>query len=195
MPVLVALGILTHLTVFIRLNPIAQGPSLALAVLTAPFLLFVARYNLTGLGKLDAAITTTIWYTSYMSGVLLSILFYRAFFHRLRHFPGPLFARLSQWNHVWHIKDKVNHYKRLDELHKQYGEFVRIGPNTLSIADPTIVGLAHAHSTKFEKTDWYNIGKPVTSLHQMTDHSVHDMRRKHGWDKVSTSLTRYYAVD
>ncbi len=39
----------------------------------------------------------------------------------------------------------------LIDLHRQYGSVVRIGPNTLSLADPELVPLIHGVKTEFPK--------------------------------------------
>jgi cytochrome P450 family 628 len=46
--------------------------------------------------------------------------------------------------------------------------------------------------------DWaqgYDIGQPMTTLHQMRDRALHDKRRRHGWDMAFTtkSLRAYDA--
>ena len=184
LPVLFVLGILSHLAVFIRIKPMVQGPAVALAFLIAPSIIFVTLRYLTITGLYSAATATTIWYGSYIAGVLVSMLAYRTFFHRLRHYPGSRLASLTQFHHVWNTKDRIDHYSYIDKLHKQYGDFVRIGPNLLSIADPAIVNIVYGPTTKFTKSDWYDVGSPVISLHQMRDNTLHDRRRRHGWDKA-----------
>jgi Holliday junction resolvasome RuvABC ATP-dependent DNA helicase subunit len=51
---------------------------------------------------------------------------YRVFFHRLRGYPGPFLAKLSQLWRVWRNLREEN-YLVLDELHRTYGEYVRVG--------------------------------------------------------------------
>ena len=182
--VLLTLGVLSHIAIFARIKPVEGGPIVAITFLTTPSALFVALRFWTDASLQSAAGTTAVWCATYLTGVILSMLVYRTFLHPLRHYPGPLLARLTQWNHIWNIRGKVDSYKRVTELHKQYGDFVRIGPNMISVADPAIVNIIHAQSTKFSKSDWYRVGLPLTSLHQMTDHAEHDKRRRHGWDKV-----------
>ena len=135
LPALVALGVLSHITVFIRIDPISKGPLLGLALLITPSIIFSTLCYFTAIGYGGIAITTATWYGSYVAGVILSMLVYRLFFHRLKHYPGPLIDRLTQWSHVWHVSKKIDHYKRLNSLHKQYGDYVRVGPNMLSVAN------------------------------------------------------------
>jgi hypothetical protein len=61
------------------------------------------------------------------AGTICSILTYRAAFHRLNVFPGPFKARLSNL-YVTALGLKKRHlYKEVQELHRKYGDVVRIG--------------------------------------------------------------------
>jgi len=62
----------------------------------------------------------------------------------LNKYPGPFLASLTDWWRlvdVWGRRPDVTHLA----LHKKHGDVVRLGPNTLSFADPkalkTIYGL------------------------------------------------------
>jgi hypothetical protein len=62
----------------------------------------------------------------------------------LNKYPGPFLASLTDWWRfvdVWGRRPEVTHRA----LHKKYGDVVRLGPNSLSFADPkalkTIYGL------------------------------------------------------
>ena len=56
----------------------------------------------------------------------------------LNRYPGPWLAKFTK---LWHRLDaKSNqHQHHLLELHRQHGDVVRIGPNTLSIANPDFI--------------------------------------------------------
>ena len=179
-------GVLSHLLFFIQIDPITYAPALLVGIISAPALLTGALQILISASFLNAAVLATTWYCSYLSGVYSSMIVYRLLFHRLRSYPGPFSARLSQLVHVVSVVTHVNNFRRLEQLHEQYGEYVRIGPNMISIADPAAVTLTHGQTSKFTKSNWYEVAKPLTSLHQMTDPTTHDQRRRHGWDKAGT---------
>lgn len=65
-------------------------------------------------------------FSVYILFLLGSISIYRVFFHRLRNFPGPFLASVSKFWHVAHCLDSKNHIL-LAKLHREYGDFVRIG--------------------------------------------------------------------
>lgn len=70
--------------------------------------------------------------------------------HGLNKYPGPLLAGLTDW---WRFLDvygrrpDVTHIK----LHRQYGDVVRLGPNTLSFADPKAIKQIYGLNKGFVK--------------------------------------------
>ncbi|KAL1878228.1 hypothetical protein Daus18300_002145 [Diaporthe australafricana] len=66
---------------------------------------------------------------------VLSTLTYNVFFHPLRKYPGPKLWAASRIPYALMIKSGYSHRRVLD-LHKQYGDVVRLAPNELSFSDP-----------------------------------------------------------
>lgn len=67
------------------------------------------------------------WMTAgYLLAMFSSIVIYRVFLHRLKDFPGPLWARISKIWHAWKARHRQN-YLLLAKLHHEYGDFVRTG--------------------------------------------------------------------
>lgn len=63
-----------------------------------------------------------------------SMLVYRAFFHPLHKFPGPFGAKLTKlWTLRKVIQSGLRWYQVLDELHEQYGDYVRTGQTEPSL--------------------------------------------------------------
>ncbi|CAK7200233.1 hypothetical protein SEUCBS139899_002924 [Sporothrix eucalyptigena] len=60
---------------------------------------------------------------------------YNLFFHPLRHFPGPKLWAISKVPYARVYTSGTGHLKIL-ELHKKYGDIVRIGPSSLSLSYP-----------------------------------------------------------
>jgi tryprostatin B 6-hydroxylase len=67
-----------------------------------------------------------IVFYSYLAGLFVSIGVYRAFFHPLRKFQGPWYARISKLWHLWAARRAKNHLV-LEKIHQRYGDFVRTG--------------------------------------------------------------------
>ncbi|KAJ4321440.1 hypothetical protein N0V84_005362 [Fusarium piperis] len=117
------------------------------------------------------------------AGTTCSILIYRAAFHQLSVFPGPFTARLSNL-YITVLGLKKRHlYKEVQELHRKYGDVVRIGPSEISINSSEALHALHSANTPCVKGPWYNIIHPMVSVLTEQDKKRHTQRRK-TWDKA-----------
>lgn len=101
-------------------------------------------------------------------------------FHPLAKFPGPLLWKTSglflahqSWRGYRHLV--------LDELHSKYGEYVRIGPNHLSIKSASALKILYGPGPNaFEKSYSYNRPGHVaaTSLFFKTSPEAHAARKR-----------------
>lgn len=68
----------------------------------------------------------------------------------LNRYPGPW---LPNFTDLWHWLDVQSnqHHNHLIQLHRRYGDFVRIGPNKISISRPDFVPIVYGVSTGFHK--------------------------------------------
>lgn len=67
--------------------------------------------------------------------ILAAWLLRNRYHNGLSKYPGPFMASLTDWWRfvdVWNRRPEITHLK----LHEKYGDVVRLGPNTLSFADP-----------------------------------------------------------
>jgi hypothetical protein len=87
---------------------------------------------------LFAIVFATIWLQTYFSSSILSKI------------PGPFLARFTDF---WRYLDvsKGNHHNTLLRLHSEHGKYVRIGPNTVSIADPELIDPIYGVNAGFYK--------------------------------------------
>ena len=127
-----AAGVASHVCLFRQGEWHMQAPVLLRIALALSLCTFCAqvRYD-TGFNSasLTASLSIILSYTTALFG---SILLYRRFFHRLRNFPGPTWAGLTKFWHVFHCLDSQN-YLLLEDLHQNYGQFVRTGANRLRL--------------------------------------------------------------
>lgn len=68
----------------------------------------------------------------------------------LNKYPGPFLASLTDWWRFFDVKGcrpEVTHQK----LHAKYGDVVRLGPNTLSFADPAALKSIYGLNKGFVK--------------------------------------------
>lgn len=121
-----ATGLFCHNAIFIHGEWHQQVTSLlglhaaAITLVT----LFEATYQ--GLSPVSSFNASLIVVGTYGVFFFASMIIYRTFFHRLRHFPGPVLARWSKFWHVFQCWDSRNHLL-MENLRRQYGDFVRIG--------------------------------------------------------------------
>ncbi|KAK4552245.1 hypothetical protein LTR86_010599 [Recurvomyces mirabilis] len=115
---------------------------------------------------------------------LISYIIYRSFFDALHTYPGPFLASLTD---AWRMLDSALGAHRptsLIQLHKQYGDVVRIGPETLSFAQPEAIKDIYGTDKQFTKSDFYWTvaatarGKTTPSLFSSVDAEWHDNLRK-----------------
>lgn len=134
-------GILSHTLIFIRNEHHIQAPQLFRLFLLLPLLLFIGESSVWALSDAgQAAKTSALIVLSYGASLFTSIAIYRVFFHKLNKFPGPIGARISKFWHVGKLLGQPN-FKVLDELHQQYGDFVRTGEhrNTIISAELSLM--------------------------------------------------------
>jgi cytochrome P450 family 628 len=65
--------------------------------------------------------------SSLVFGILTSLTIYRLLFHRLNKFPGPIWARLSNFYVTMLSARNLHLYEEVERLHGQYGDYVRLG--------------------------------------------------------------------
>jgi hypothetical protein len=103
------------------------------------------------LGRLSA----TTWLTLSIA-VLVGRALYYAVFHPLAGIPGPLLVRVG----IPSLRFLASCHNRwpwvLQNLHRQYGDTVRTGPNTVSVIDPDVVRAVYAHGNNYAKASFYN---------------------------------------
>lgn len=120
------LGVASHLGYFIHGEHHMQSARIAGCLSLAPLALFLfsSKY-LDGYSNVEAGKFAVVAWGSFVAALSSSILVYRAFFHPLRHFPGPFGARLSQIWHVSKIAKDSRNFMLAEQMFSKYGEFVR----------------------------------------------------------------------
>ena len=129
----------------------------------------------------------------FLTGVYANCVVYRLFLNPVNKIPGPYFARLTKFNHVFQNK-KFNAHQKLLEMHQKYGKFVRIGPNDISVTDADGTEVLSGAKSKCTKGPWYDQDSPMTSLHTTRDRALHDRRRRVWAPAFSDKALRGYEI-
>ncbi|KAK8044222.1 hypothetical protein PG993_004246 [Apiospora rasikravindrae] len=109
-----------------------------------------------------------------------SILIYRSHFHHLKHIPGLYFARLSTFWTARKASGDCRFHVRLQELHAQYGDVVRIGPRLVSLAraDALLQTSALGKSTFWAHAETDDRKKSFAMSRDPEDHRI----RRRPWE-------------
>ncbi|KAL4741810.1 cytochrome P450 [Aspergillus similis] len=111
--------------------------------------------------------------------LLLSKLIWDAFFSSLRVFDGPLPAKFTD---VWRAQQAFGGHidRTYTKLHRKYGSVVRIGPNALSISDPSMIRVIYSTRNPWKKSEAYRPndvvlnGQRVSNLFNTQDEKWHN---------------------
>ncbi|KMP05031.1 cytochrome P450 3A6 [Coccidioides immitis RMSCC 2394] len=117
-------GVLSHLLYFIRGEHHKYAHRWITRIFAGITVLAVSVLRVTEYQFLRTLILTILLSTSYFVGLYGSIGIYRIFFHPLRKFKGPFWARASNLYHMCMIR-KSDNYLVMKKLHKQYGPIIR----------------------------------------------------------------------
>ncbi|VUC32865.1 unnamed protein product [Clonostachys rosea] len=188
-------GVLVHLVIF-RLGEWDGVPGRIAAFFIAMYAISsaVSTYALAEAygGASAVLINISALFLALLLGLFASMTMYRAVLHRLRSFPGPGLARISSIYGSRMALKRLKYFDEVDQLHKKHGDFVRIGPNHLSVAHPAVVQAVHSSSSQCFKGPFYNTQLPALSLLTAREPREHARRRK-TWDKgLSFKAMRAY---
>ncbi|KAJ7650724.1 cytochrome P450 [Roridomyces roridus] len=177
-------AVISHL-IFNRLEP--RGvPSFAALLVLPPSILSI-------LAPRDRSILMI--FLMYFSAILASVVLYRISpFHPLASYPGPVLCKISKlWLAGISLGGKQHVYYR--DLHRRYGDVVRVGPNELSFCDKSAV--APMLGTRgMPKGPWWDGRNPenkkVRSLLGLRDPEEHQRRRRIWHRAFSASALKEY---
>ncbi|TEA18151.1 Cytochrome P450 monooxygenase orf5 [Colletotrichum sidae] len=188
-----AVGVASHWLYYIR------GPRsmdvMGIFVFHAVALSLLLVRTLSSRGLYDGLVSYVLICGSYFIALFTSIGIYRMIFHPLRHFRGPWQSKITKlyipWlNRHWRVHDKFV------EMHDQYGDFVRVSPNDISVLNLDAFNKIHGPQSKCTKrnTGMYDglETKGELNLDAVWDNEAHRDRRK-VWDQAlgSKALEKY----
>lgn len=116
-------GILSHVLYFIR----GYHDSQALRIFLIHVLVYLVLCTTFIMqdGASGGLLASSSVFATYLVFLFSSIVAYRVFFHPLRHFPGPLAAKISKLYALYAARNGQMHIEQ-NKLFK-YGDIVRIG--------------------------------------------------------------------
>ncbi|KAM0253654.1 hypothetical protein ACHAQJ_007166 [Trichoderma viride] len=113
---------------------------------------------------------------------LVSLIFYRLYFHPLCGIPGPRLAAFTYWYETYYDIFEApggQYWHKLDELHRIYGPILRINPDEVQINDPEFYNQIYAGGSirrhRYLRSVSGN-GSPG-SMASAVSHDLHRIRR------------------
>ena len=173
----VALGVACHLGYLNHGEHHLYSVRYLQALFTAFLTLGVILASFSGQSISNVFMEVTKLMAFWLAGLYASLLLYRVVFSPLDRFPGPLGARISNF---WFSSrlSKHNAFQKVLDLHAEYGEFLRIGSNDLSIVHPEAVEAIYGLGSPCRKAAWYDLTHPMVSLQTTRSRLVHNKRRR-----------------
>ncbi|KAL1717567.1 cytochrome P450 [Schizophyllum commune] len=190
LPIAVVLALVTH-AVFRNYEPSAK----TVFATSAAFYLAVVTQSVwrEGYTLISACLRASMLNTAYLATLVLSIAVYRLSpFHPLAAYPGPRLAAQTKWWMVHRVLLKGGRHLELQQCHRRYGTWVRIGPNELSINDPAAIAPIY---TKLDRSNFHK-GAPAKgdTMITVTDRQRHLERRRTWTQALSARALETYGT-
>lgn len=115
--------------------------------------------------------------------IIITFLIRNKFSPGLSKYPGPLLAAYTDWWRFWESWSRKTHFTHL-RLHRKHGDIVRLGPNSLSFADPKALPIIYGLNKGMTKSNFYPVQQPIAkgvrihSLFSTTDEDYHAKYRR-----------------
>ncbi|KAF8258322.1 high nitrogen upregulated cytochrome P450 monooxygenase 2 [Lactarius quietus] len=177
--VLVLFTSFTAYQCFHHLEPRSKWPLIALLIVVPALLSIPISYHVQW-----PPTAVPLAFATYGSAVISFTLIYRLSpFHPLAKYPGPVIAKTSK---LWasYISAEGNIQRRYRSLHDRYGDVVRIGPNELSIRDPSLIHPVLGQGGLPKGPRWESRGQPM--LIAQRDPILH-MEQRRSWNRAFSS--------
>lgn len=98
-----------------------------------------------------------VWSAVYF---IISLFLWSALKSPLKEFPGPIPAGITNFWRLWDVYSGRNGETHL-KLHRKHGSVVRLGPNVLSLSDPTLINRVYTTKPAWNKVSETRIHLPL----------------------------------
>ncbi|KAI9811993.1 MAG: hypothetical protein M1827_004885 [Pycnora praestabilis] len=110
-------------------------------------------------------------------GYVTAVATYRLTLHPLAKYPGPLLGKITEAYSVYQAWTGRRHINFWD-LHQQYGDIVRFGPNDISINSNTALPQLYLDKKNTKKSKFYTIFPGQANIFNITDRQLHGRKKK-----------------
>ena len=111
-------------------------------------------------GSLLAHVNPALALCTVLVSYVLLLVTYRITLHPLAKFPGPVLAKVTELYPLYRsiVGDRHLTFWR---LHEKHGDFVRYGPNQISVNTATRLKTIYGFKANIQKSSWYRVCPPV----------------------------------
>ncbi|KAF3033777.1 hypothetical protein E8E11_001666 [Didymella keratinophila] len=111
---------------------------------------------------------------------ILAVILYRLTLHPLAHYPGPFLAKITD---IWlaYYAYRGSRHLAFHNAHAQFGPYVRLGPNLLSVNTATGLKTIYGFRSNVKKADFYKAfpsTPAAVSVHSAIDKMQHARKRR-----------------
>ncbi|KAI1171366.1 cytochrome P450 [Nemania sp. FL0916] len=184
-------GVLSHRLFFIRGEHHLRGPWY-LATWIVSLILMIVMFSSSN-NDASTFESVILVHCSFFGPLFASIFVYRVFQHPLRQFDGPFLASVSKLWHLAYMFKSPNHLF-LNTLVQKYGNFVRTGPQELTIVDPGVWVALGKRDAPCKKSPFYDMLYPYVALISIRNKEAYRTRRKL-WDDALRLATTHLPDD
>ncbi|PSR70849.1 hypothetical protein PHLCEN_2v13290 [Hermanssonia centrifuga] len=129
---------------------------------------------------MDAFKAITMTFATYYAALCSSVTLYRLSpFHPLARYPGPIMCKAST---IWvaYVASKGKQHLYIQDLHRRYGDAVRIGPNEISFRNTDVINplMGSRGLPKGPNWDGRLFQNPMHAMISIQDPQEHFIRRK-----------------
>ncbi|KAK3934267.1 Pisatin demethylase [Diplogelasinospora grovesii] len=110
----------------------------------------------------------------------------------LRKYPGPYLARYTNLWRLYHIT-RGSFHKVLQDLHKNYGPVVRVGPNVVDVDYPDLIKTVFSIKEDWKKTEYYLASSALVDGHIVYNLFSQTDKHKHAQEK--RPVAKYYSLN
>ncbi|EFX03415.1 benzoate 4-monooxygenase cytochrome p450 [Grosmannia clavigera kw1407] len=113
-----------------------------------------------------------------LSTYVVSLVFYRVFFHPLANYPGPFLAKVSNAYMLYYAWKGERHIE-FWRLHEKYGNAVRFAPNSLSFNSNSALKEIYGFRANVRKSEFYDaFVHPAPNTHNTREKDIHARKRR-----------------
>ncbi|KAG9244214.1 cytochrome P450 [Calycina marina] len=91
-----------------------------------------------------------------VAGAIVSFLAWNYLTSPIKNVPGPLIAKCTNWWRFFSIYNNTS-VDTQRALHEKYGTAVQVGPNLVSLSDPTVLKTIYSTRGEFLKSTFYDV--------------------------------------